>query len=701
MTIRDWNAQAVANTTTAGSQYQPVVAGLRDGSYVIAWLDAGQVKYQKFSAAGAKIGIENTLPVADGNGTQSNLSIVGVPGTGGFVIALVDSDPFAVGADNTASDVTIARFDANGVVLNQQQLVLAFNLTTPTVTANANGYTVAFTGEVGGANQSDLVYSNYDNGGNLLTSVNLENGPGAQSSPEVILEGNVVHAVFEDRGSGQGFSVGKYSPNAGQLFESQGNITAFAPPNSGTDFSNMALISPNRVAVVTSFGPNSGMTVEIAEGPAEFVEIPNFRPVGSNPKITALGDSTFVVSWDVTDPIGNSVIKLQQFDISGNRIGVEATLGANGTNTNQLVNMSRLADGRLVVTWQEIAGTGDGSSSGIIHQIVDTRDGIVNGNNDPAVAETLYGNNLTNDQIKGLAGADTIYGLAGADTLYGDADGDTLDGGRGDDTLYGGTGSDSLFGGLGDDEVYGGADGDILYSSAGIDLIDGEAGNDILYYSAERSGATINLNNSALNEGSALGDTLLNIERLSGTNFADVITGNSLANSFLGNGGNDRLDGGAGADVLNGGTGSDSFVFVFGQSGTTATTADRISDYTKGAVGVGDEIDIAAALTIGGVATTATAAQASIDAATGVATFAAGSATTLADALADIATSMTTGTNTVGEFAFFKVNTAGNFYQFISDGVAGVGANDVLVQLTDVTTINTINLTGGDLTILT
>ena len=126
-----------------------------------------------------------------------------------------------------------------------------------------------------------------------------------------------------------------------------------------------------------------------------------------------------------------------------------------------------------------------------------------------------------------------------------------------------------------------------------------------------------------------------------------------------------------------------------------------MEDYTKGAVGTGDEFDFASALTIGGVATAATATQASINANNGVATFLAGSGTTMADALSDIATSLTTGGNAVGEFAFFKVNNTGNFYQFISDGVAGVGVNDVLVQLTGVTTINTINLTAGDLTILT
>jgi Ca2+-binding RTX toxin-like protein len=170
---------------------------------------------------------------------------------------------------------------------------------------------------------------------------------------------------------------------------------------------------------------------------------------------------------------------------------------------------------------------------------------------------------------------------------------------------------------------------------------------------------------------------------------------------FYGNGGNDRLAGGTGVDTLLGGTGADTFVFASGDTGQTALTVDQVFDYGKGAFGLGDTIDFASALTIGGVATAATAAQASINASTGVATFAAGSGTTFADALADIATSMTTGTNAAGEFALFRVNNTGNFFQFISDGVAGVGVNDVVVQLTAITTVNSISLAAGDLNILT
>ena len=83
----------------------------------------------------------------------------------------------------------------------------------------------------------------------------------------------------------------------------------------------------------------------------------------------------------------------------------------------------------------------------------------------------------------------------------------------------------------------------------------------------------------------------------------------------------------------------------------------------------------------------------------GVATFASGSGKTLSDALNDVMARFTAATNSAGEFAFFKVNGTGDFHLFVSDGAAGVTANDVVVQLVGVTTITSINLTGGNLTI--
>ena len=96
----------------------------------------------------------------------------------------------------------------------------------------------------------------------------------------------------------------------------------------------------------------------------------------------------------------------------------------------------------------------------------------------------------------------------------------------------------------------------------------------------------------------------------------------------------------------------------------------------------------------------ATAIRVSINQTTGVASFAAGSCTTLADALADIAARLTLSTDTFGEFTLFQVAGTGDFYIFVSDGIAGIGPNDVLTQLTNISSIGSINLTGGDLTIL-
>ena len=62
--------------------------------------------------------------------------------------------------------------------------------------------------------------------------------------------------------------------------------------------------------------------------------------------------------------------------------------------------------------------------------------------------------------------------------------------------------------------------------------------------------------------------------------------------------------------------------------------------------------------------------------------------------------SFTAGGNAAGEFSLFKVNAAGDAYMLISDGVAGIGANDVLIRLSGITSVGAISLSDGDLAIL-
>ena len=312
----------------------------------------------------------------------------------------------------------------------------------------------------------------------------------------------------------------------------------------------------------------------------------------------------------------------------------------------------------------------------------------ITGNN----ADNLIVGNGGDDLLYGRNGIDTIYGGEGNDKLYGENDNDTLHGENGNDTLYGGTGNDDLYGGDGTDVFYGGAGADNIYGGTGT--------SDIAYYNTSTLGVTVNLVTNFNSGGEAEGDKLYSIERVQGSNAADTITGDGAVNTLYGNGGNDSIAGGMGADLLFGGAGSDSFVFSLGDTGQAPSTYDQVKDYQKGAVGIGDEISFATHLFIGGSQAAATVTQASIDAATGIATFAAGSGRSQVDALADIAARFTAAGDSAGEFALFRINATGDYYVFISDGLEGVTATDSVIRLNGITSVTSINVTDGDLTLL-
>jgi Ca2+-binding RTX toxin-like protein len=94
----------------------------------------------------------------------------------------------------------------------------------------------------------------------------------------------------------------------------------------------------------------------------------------------------------------------------------------------------------------------------------------------------------------------------------------------------------------------------------GDDRLDGSTGTDAASYATATAGITLSLAYvTAQATGGSGSDTLLNIENLIGSAYADVLTGNSLANSLAGGDGADTLFGGAGNDTMNGGYGDDTY----------------------------------------------------------------------------------------------------------------------------------------------
>jgi Ca2+-binding RTX toxin-like protein len=179
------------------------------------------------------------------------------------------------------------------------------------------------------------------------------------------------------------------------------------------------------------------------------------------------------------------------------------------------------------------------------------------------------------DIVYAGAGNDTVRGEGGDDRLFGMDGRDTVDGGAGNDVVAGGAGNDLLTGGAGNDVLRGGSGDDLLDGGTGADRLVGGDGIDMAGYHYSRAAVTVDLAAGTGRGGEAEGDTLVGIENLRGSVFADRLTGDGNAN---------RFEGGGGADLITGGGGADTFAYA-----RTWEGGDRIIDFNRAE---GDRIDL-------------------------------------------------------------------------------------------------------------
>lgn len=217
--------------------------------------------------------------------------------------------------------------------------------------------------------------------------------------------------------------------------------------------------------------------------------------------------------------------------------------------------------------------------------------------------DVFTGDGLAN-RLYGGAGNDKLYGMNGADTLEGGTGSDVLNGGGGTDTasyagsrggvyvdltegeafggdatddgfvsienLRGSRYADELKGDAGANRLEGGEGDDWLVATAGSDVFDGGDGVDTVDYSGATAGVAVNLGsrtetttvNGAGSSGLAAGHTLIGIEGVLGSDFADTLSAGAGSHEFMG---------GKGADSLSGGAGSDTYYFDAGDGFDTIT----------------------------------------------------------------------------------------------------------------------------------
>ncbi|MCB1451577.1 MAG: hypothetical protein KDJ67_15950, partial [Nitratireductor sp.] len=138
-----------------------------------------------------------------------------------------------------------------------------------------------------------------------------------------------------------------------------------------------------------------------------------------------------------------------------------------------------------------------------------------------------FGTSGPDNPFNGTTGNDVLAGLEGDDFIYGFEGEDTFSGGAGNDTIDGGSGTTD--------------DANFFWDAVDYHFEQFQGGF---------QGVTVNLATGVATDTFGNTDTLIDIERIFGTNFADNITGGNEDEGFDPNGGNDTIDGGGGFDQL-------------------------------------------------------------------------------------------------------------------------------------------------------
>ena len=420
--------EILVNTQTGGAQSAAQITTLGDGRFVVTWTDASSgntdIKAQVFAASGAKLGGE--LPVNTAvAGAQSVPQITALDG-GGFVIIWQDSS-FGVGgaAGDPSGLATKARvYGSDGLPLGAEIRVntqTSNDQSQAQVTALAGGgFAVVWTDlsavKDGSGSSINLQVFNATGGavgGETVVNTAVLNG---QTIPQITtLAGGGFVVTWLDGSLGAGGATGDNSSSAvkAQVFTADGVRTGgeilVNTAVSGAQSASQITALMNGGFVVTwqdislgvggAGGDTSSGAIKAqmfgADGSkvgGEFRANTAVNGAQSVPQITTLSNGGFVITW-TDNSLGSggaggdasgTAIKAQMFGANGAAVGNELLVNTAVSGTQSVAQITALADGGFVITWQDgsfgVGGaTGDVSSTAIKAQAYDALGGRVGG----------------------------------------------------------------------------------------------------------------------------------------------------------------------------------------------------------------------------------------------------------------------------------------------------------------------------------
>jgi len=395
--------EILVNTTTTDIQFNPNIAPLAGGGFVIVWEDQssdfGDIRGQIYAADGTPAGAEfvvNATTVLQ----QWNPQITALEG-GGFVVTWQDSS--FTGGDTSSPGVRAQVFAADGTPVGGE---LQVNTTTS-----------------GGQNTQQITA--LEGGGFVITWMDTSQTGGDTSN-------NAVRAqVFAADGTpiGEEFLVNTTTSGF------QGNPEVTALPGGGF-----------AITWTDASSGNTDVRAQVFEVTDVVNAVPETTATDATAAVGAAIPLAALFDWSDADGIDDiTEFLVRDRDLGGGYLTLNGVPVAEGTVLGPIA----IGD---IDDWAFVPGFFGG---GTVDFAVIDQEGAVSAPVSATVMTSMFG--LTGD-----AGDNLLVGAGGNENINGNDGNDTLLGGAGKDTLRGGPGEDVLTGGAGgDDFVFAPGDGTI------------------------------------------------------------------------------------------------------------------------------------------------------------------------------------------------------------------------------------------------
>jgi Calx-beta domain/RTX calcium-binding nonapeptide repeat (4 copies) len=599
----------LVNTYTSNWQYEPTITALTDGGFLITWTSdyqdgAGSGVYaQKYDKNSVKVGKE--FRVNTSTGTNEYQPAIAALSDGGFLVSWTSDNQ-----DGSGHGVYAQRYNQDSVKVGKQFRVNTYidnYQDDPAIAALSDGgFLVTWTSFQDGM-ASGVYGQRYDNssvkvGEEFLVNTNTYSW---QSEPAIasLSDGGFLVTWSSDLQDGSGYGVYGQRYDNSSVKVGEEFLVNTTTENSQYQSAITALNDGGFVVTWTSSSQDGGVynvygqrfdqnSVKVG---TEFL-VNTTTGSSGGPAITALADGDILVTWDSYDQDGYADVYAQKFTFDPlltltSTVSIPSVEGIDTVSEFE-VKLSQASDKVITVSYTTQDGTAKagedytatsgtitfqpGETSKIINvPLLDNNlsegdesftlkitsfDNATLSSSDTATAtitDTIQANfsltmpaNVDDLQLTGKANL-TATGNTSNNNITGNRGNNLINGGSGNDTLNGGKGNDTLLGGIGDDILTGGLGDDSLDGGTGIDTLI-ESGN-----------VNFTLTNTTLTGNGT--DTLLNIEKITltggdGNNTLNASTYTKTGLTLDGGAGNDTITGGTKNDTLIGGVGDDSLV---------------------------------------------------------------------------------------------------------------------------------------------